>query len=135
MSGYGLHSEFDIEKHRETFVHYLEVVIDVDGKVMYAVPSHQEKAIRIACQKLGVTREELKHMCPREYWFDFMKWLCKISGVIAVWECNCEYWEPTKLQIATIRRLKMAGLYKGPVPVTPENDCSEYSNVQFLEKY
>lgn len=132
---YDLYSEFDMEMHSKTFVRYLEVVIDPDGKVMYAVPSHQEKCIALACGKLGVTRNELKAMCPREFYFDFLKWLCKVSGAIAVWNDYCEYWEPTVKQIGKLRQLKMAGLYTGPVPVTHEKDCAEYSNVQFLEKY
>ena len=120
MSEYNLYCEFDLEKHKETYVMYLEVLIDPDGKVMYAVPSHQEKAIKIACQKLGVTREELNRMCPREYYFDFMRWLCKISGVMAVWTHDCEYWEPTVKQIGKLRQLKMEGLHTGPIPNTSE---------------
>ena len=47
---YNLQSEFDAEKHKEKYVNYLEVVIDENGTVMYAVPSHQEKVIEIACE-------------------------------------------------------------------------------------
>lgn len=39
---YTVYSEFDIEHHKKTFIHYLEVVIDGNGKIMYAVPSHQK---------------------------------------------------------------------------------------------
>lgn len=120
MKNYDLYSDFDIELHSKTFVHYLEVVIDSDGKVMYAVPSHQEKCIALACQKLGVSRDELNRMCPREYYFDFLRWVCKVSGAMAVWEGHCEFWEPTAKQIGTLRRLKMAGLYTGPIPNTSE---------------
>lgn len=115
--GYGLHSEFDIEKHKQTFVHYLEVVIDRDGKIMYAVPSHQEKMISGACKCLCVTRDELNALCPKEWYWDFMKWLSKISGLMAVWETHCEVYEPTKQQIATLRRFKLAGLYTGKIPL------------------
>lgn len=69
---YNLYSEFDIEQHEKTFAHYLEVVIDENGRIMYAVPSHQEKQITLACEKLNVTREELNSMCPEEYYLDFM---------------------------------------------------------------
>lgn len=89
---YNLHSDFDIDQHKKTFIHYLEVVIDENRKIMYVVPSHQEKQIALACEKLNVTREELNAMCPKEYYFDLMTWLCKISGSCAVWEkfirCN-----------------------------------------------
>ena len=115
-AAYGLHSEFDIEKHKATFVDYLEVVIDADGKVMYAVPSHQEKLIALACQKLGITRDELNAKCPREYYFDFLKWLCFTTGAMSVWNDFCEYGNPSVKQIGILRKLKMAGLYKGVIP-------------------
>ena len=120
MNEYNLYCEFDLEKHKATYVKYLEVLIDSDGKVMYAVPSHQEKAIKVACEKLGITRDELKKMCPREFWFDFMRWLCKIAGLVAVWNDDCEYWEPTVKQVGKLRQLKMEGLYTGPIPKISE---------------
>lgn len=36
-----LRGPFDIETHKGAFVHYLEVCIDRDGVIRYAVPSHQ----------------------------------------------------------------------------------------------
>ena len=113
---YGLHSDFDIEKHKQTFIHSLEVVIDRDGKVVYAVPSHQEKMIRVACERLGLSRQGLNDMCPREWYGDFMRWLSMASGLMAVWESHYEVYEPTVKQIATLRRLKMTGLYTGIIP-------------------
>jgi len=62
---YDLNSDFDIEQHKKTFIHYLEVVIDGNGKIMYAVPSHQEKLITLAREKLNVTREELNAIVRR----------------------------------------------------------------------
>lgn len=119
MSKYDVYSEFDLEKHKATYTNYLEVLIDETGKVMYAVPSHQEKAIQIACEKLEISREELKQMCPRKYWCDFMKWLCLITGAVAVWNDTCVCGNhATKAQAATLRRLKLAGVYKGPLPST-----------------
>lgn len=113
---YSVHSEFDIEKHKASFTNYLEVVIDADGRVSYAVPSHQEKLIALACSKLGVTRDELKTMCPREYYGDFMKWLCLLTGAMSVWNDWCEYGNPTIKQLGALRKLKMFGLYRGPIP-------------------
>lgn len=113
---YGLHSVFDAEKHKQTFVHYLEVVVDAEGGVSYAVPSHQECMIAGACKSLGVSRGELYALCPKEYYWDFMKWLSGVSGLMAVWENHCEAYMPTVKQIATLRRLKMAGLYTGIIP-------------------
>lgn len=110
---YDLYSNFDIEQHKKTFVHYLEVVIDENGKVMYAVPSHQEKIIALACEKLNATREELNSMCPQEYCFDFMTWLCKISGACAVWEKFIQADKMNEQQIKALQMLKDNGLYWG----------------------
>ena len=45
---YGLGSTFDIEQHKAKYKNYLEVIIDANGTIMYAVPSHQEKASELA---------------------------------------------------------------------------------------
>lgn len=117
MSEYGLHSKFDIEQHKKTFVHYLEVLILEDGTVMYAVPSHQELAIKLACGKLGINRDELMKRCPPEYYFDFMRWLLRITNAIALWEDQCLTGDSiSKKQIAKLRALKLNGLYTGQIP-------------------
>ena len=113
---YDLYSEFDIELHKKTFPHYLEVIIGPTGAVAYAVPSHQYALIAIACKKYGVDRKKLDEMCPREYWGDYMRWLCMITDCISVWEWQIEYYKVNRKQLATLRRLKMAGLYMGQLP-------------------
>lgn len=116
MSEYNLYSEFDVEKHKETYTHYLEVVIDADGKIMYAVPSHQEKMIALACEKLNVTRDELNAMCPKEYYCDFITWLSMISGAVAVWENFTMGYKYTDAQIESLKMLKSKELYLGEMP-------------------
>lgn len=113
---YNLYSAFDADKHKATYTNYLEVVIDEKGTVLYAVPSHQEKAIAIACEKLGVTRDELYDLCTKEYYFDFARWLCIVAEVVLVWNDFCIFAKPNRKQIAVLRMLKMKGLYKGAVP-------------------
>lgn len=112
---YSVYSDFDMEQHKKAFINYLEVVIDENGKIMYAVPSHQEKLIRLACKKLNVTRDELNAMCPEEYYFDFVKWLCKASGACAVWNNHIEKYELTERQIKALKELKDNGLYHGEI--------------------
>lgn len=119
-SEYTLYSEFDLSKHKETFVNYLEVMILEDGTVVYAVPSHQEKAIEIACDKLGICRQELMDMCPREYYADFMTWLCMVGNVVAVWNNTCVATSPNRKQVAALKRLKLAGVYRGALPRSQE---------------
>lgn len=110
---YDVYSEFDLEQHKKHFVNYLEVMIDEDGKVHYAVPSHQEWAIAEACKRLGVTRQELSDMTPPEFYFDWLNWLLMQCKSVAVWEDF--YMAPmvNKRQYAALRRLKMDGVYKG----------------------
>lgn len=114
---YGLQSEFDIEKHKKKFIDYLEVMICKDGKVVYAVPSHQMKAEELCCEALGISREELIARYPPEYYYDYMTWLLTICGAVAVWNdfCACGNAPPTRGQRATLRRLKMSGLYRGVI--------------------
>ena len=105
---YDIYCAFDLEKHKQTYVQYLEVVILEDGTVEYAVPSHQEKLIALACQKKGVSRQELN---------DFLTWLCMQANAVAVWNNDCCYGlSINRKQIGTLRRLKKAGVYGGTIP-------------------
>ena len=112
MEKYDLHSEFDPDKHAKTYINYLEVLITEEGKVIYAVPSHQELAIKLACEKLDVTRAELGQMCPVEYYFDFLTWVLMLTGTIAVWN-NFYVGTANESQIKTLQMLKDKQLYKG----------------------
>ena len=115
-SGYSIYCKFDADRHKETYTNYLEVLISKSGEIMYAIPSHQEKAIELACKDLGVTRDELSAMCTREYYFDFLNWLLMMSGAAAVWNDSFLAPSPTKEQIGALRMLKLKGLYKGTIP-------------------
>lgn len=114
---YDIYCPFDADEHKKKYVNYLEVLISKDGVVMYAVPSHQEKAIKLACDELHVSRDELSAMCPREYYFDHLKWLLMISGAAAVWNEACLMPRPNKKQIAALKKLKLKGLYRGAIPM------------------
>lgn len=105
---------FDINIHKQTFINYLEVVIDENGTVMYAVPSHQEKLIQLACKKLNVSRDELMNLCPPEYYFNFMEWLCQVSRCISVW--NKFYIGTLNVkQKEMLKKLAEESLYKGKI--------------------
>ena len=108
-----LYSPFDVEVHKATFTNYLEVVILEDGTVEYAVPSHQEKLISLACKKIGVDRDTLYGLCPREYWCDVITWLSIQTGAIAVWDFKIEGISPNEAQLRTLEMLRREGLYKG----------------------
>ena len=110
--GYTIHSQFDIDKHKKTFINYLEVIIHEDGTVHYGVPSHQEYLVRLACRKLACSREHLDSLCPQEWWVDFMRWLCGVTNSVAVWNTFIEYYTLNDNQIKTLEQLKAAGLLK-----------------------
>lgn len=113
---YDLYGVFDIEKHKETFVNYLEVIIDENGTVMYAVPSHQKKLEHLAADKFNCTVEDIQSMCPPNMYFDYMTWLLELTNAIAVWT-DFEHHGPqvTAKQRAQLRQLKLAGIYKGAI--------------------
>lgn len=115
MDKYSVYSEFDIDKHKKTFVNYLEVIILPSGKVEYAVPSHQEKLIAIAMNKYNCTRDGIMAKCPVEYYFDFITWLSMITKTIAVWDGRIEG-TPNRFQRHKLQELKRNGLYKGTIP-------------------
>lgn len=108
---YDTRYDFDIQKHKETYINYLEVIILPTGKVEYAVPSHQEKLIRIGMNKHKCSRDTYMKMCPEEYYFDYMTWLCKDTGCIAVWNDRF-YGNPNRFQMKKLQELKNSGLYR-----------------------
>lgn len=114
---YNTYCPFDADEHKKKYVNYLEVLISKDGVAMYAVLSHQEKAIKLACDELHVSRDELSAICPREYYFDFLRWLLMVSGAAAVWNETCLMLEPTRKQVAALKMLKLKGLYRGMIPM------------------
>lgn len=112
---YNVYSDFDIELHQKTFIHYLEIIIHPDGSVHYAIPSHQEYEIKRLSLIRGWTRQELDDVCPQEYYYDFMRWLLMQTGDMSVWEEIALAVNPTNAQIKTLQALKDAGLFLGEV--------------------
>lgn len=112
---YSIYSKFNIQKHKETYVNYLEAIILEDGSIEYAIPSHQEYLINLACKIYNITRYELSEKCPKEYYFDFMTWLCMQTNTIAVWNNYIIYNEINEKQLKTLKLLKENDLYKGDI--------------------
>ena len=129
---YDLYSKFDIELHKANYVHYLEVIIDRDGVVHYAVPSHQEYLIAECMKKYSWTRQELSDACPQEYYGDFTVWLCKMCDCVSVWENFLQFWEINDAQFKTLRELQGAGLYVGELPDRPMS-MEEYRQIKITQ--
>ena len=122
--GYDLGCEFDIEMHKQMFIHYLEVLIEPNGHVLYAVPSHQELAIALACKLKGWAREQLAKACPPHLYFDFLDWLLELTGCISVWETFYKG-KPNEAQYAKLVELKRAGLYRGELEYESKTNQSK----------
>ena len=115
-----LHSPFNHQIHKETFLYYLEVVIFSDGTVEYAVPSHQLKVVDFIAKRDNITREQVGDMCPPEYYCDYDNWLCKEAGAIMVWN---DFYRgvPNDKQILSLIKLMTEGLYLGNIEVDRAN--------------
>lgn len=110
---YSVYSKFDLEKHKETFINYLEVIIEADGSIHYAVPSHQEYLIKLACRKLDLTRDELISRCSSVC--DWMQWLCMITGAVSVWSSYTYAYEINEVQMKQLQILRSEGLLYGEI--------------------
>jgi len=99
-----LHGPFDIGLHKRTFVDYFEVMLDTEGVVHYAVPSHQEFLIKRAMERNHWSREELNAACPKEMYGSFLEWLISQSGGY------------NEKQIAILKKLRKEGLFCGKIP-------------------
>lgn len=117
MENYDVYGEFNIEKHKKTYINYLEVLIKEDGKIVYAVPSHLAKAEELASEKLGISRKRLNKTIPKKYCFDYLTWVLTQSCAVAVWDDFYKTGENglNHRQRATLKRLKLHGLYKGAI--------------------
>lgn len=106
-----LSGPFDIQTHRRTFCHYLEVCIDPEGVAHYANPSHQRWLLERFLEARGFVDDlEAWPYVPAAGPTD---WLCEETGCVAVWERGI-LGTPNAAQRSTLRELKLAGLYLGP---------------------
>lgn len=103
-----LHSPFNVKTHKETFINYLEVIINPDGVIEYAVPSHIEKVYEKYMEKYKCTREEMyeKFMFPID--------VATEMKIMLVWNnrIECDF-NPTQKQLISLLVLKKEGLYYG----------------------
>lgn len=108
-----LNNAFNVEIHKKTFINYLEIVIDPEGVIEYAVPSHTGKLENILMKKLKVDRTALSHLCPKEYWCDYNTWLCKETNYIMVWGAPQSFviGTPNEKQQVALDMLKKEGLF------------------------
>lgn len=106
---YSIYSEFNLEKHMNTFINYLEVIMLPNGKIEYAVPSHQEKLISLLMKNRKWTRNQVEQACPKEYYCDYITWLLKETRCLAIWT-HGYIGNPNRLQKRALKKLKENGL-------------------------
>ena len=125
-----LHSPFDIETHKQTFVSYLEVVISPEGTVEYAVPSHTDKLIEILAKQKGIENfDEAKryafNTAINNGYCTSIDFLTGVTGYISVWfKGYIAEDPPTKAQLNKLKELFDNGVYAGPTwdTVTPKRE-------------
>ena len=113
-SKYNVYSDFDIDKHAEHFINYLEVVIDKTGKVFYAVPSHTIFLENVLKGAYG--EDTFKKMLKEDdAYYDYGKWLCTKTNAILVWDnfYMCGKNGLTEAQIETLKQLQVKKYLKG----------------------
>lgn len=103
--GYSVYSKFDIDKHAEHFINYLEIVIDEQGEIHYAVPSHQMFMENILKRRMGEDKFKNMIMEDKEAWYDYLPWLCKKTNCVPVWN-EFYYGKPNDKQLQKLQQLK-----------------------------
>ena len=97
--------KFSALTHNLKYHYYCEVVISPKGNIYYARPSHNDFLEKVACKKFNITKQELADRCPAEYWFNYNKWLCDITGYVCVWY-HAINGTPNEAQLEAIKYLE-----------------------------
>ena len=112
---YSVYSKFDIDKHAEHFINYLEVCISPEGNVYYAIPSHTqflEKVLKQQCCQNGQDYQQLIDEC----FYNWPDCLCDLTGYCILWnDFICKPLKGlTKAQEETIYKLMTKHYIKAP---------------------
>lgn len=111
---YDVYSEFDIEMHKNTYINYLEIVIERNGKIHYAVPSHIMKLEHLLMDKYKIEKDELNKLYREECedccsTFGYLEWLMDRTGAITVH--NTIYrGKANRVQISVLKKLVDSGI-------------------------
>lgn len=107
---------FDIELHKKTFRKYLEVIIDPEGVVHYAVPSHNERLITYIMDTSDFDRDQIEGMVNvlRVDYGSTVETLCEMSKCISVWN-DFYIGKPNDKQRETLQKLKDNELFMGVI--------------------
>ena len=101
------------KRNPKSFIRYCEIIIDLYGNIILALPSHQEAVIKYAMEKEHQSRKEVAKSIPISY--SPFAWLLDKYGLIAVWYEGYEYGtyknkKPNRFQRKSLVLLKKYGL-------------------------
>lgn len=100
-----LNGPFHYKLHVETFHNYTELVITEDGVPHYAVPSHVEFLMKLMCEKMHMTRDELnQYIVDNGLVVDYVDWMMRETGAVLVWYQGYNG-HPNEAQRKTINKL------------------------------
>lgn len=107
-------NKFNLKKHVVKYINYLEVMVSKEGEVFYANPSHTIFLENVFKLKNGITTRDafMDAIEVREAYADYMGWLCKQTGFIAVWD-SFYVGEANMVQRQVLKELSEARYEKG----------------------
>ena len=72
-----------VKKEPDKWKNYCEIVINRNGTIELARPSHTEKIIEIYCEIMGITKEKFKEEFPRN--LSIIDFIVEKFSLICVW--------------------------------------------------
>ena len=104
-----LHSPFDVETHKKSFIEYLEVIILPDGSIEYAVPSHVMWLMEYTKRIENINDEQLREIFMTDQsGLTTIEWLINRTKCLSV-HTHFYYGEPNEKQQKTIDMLNDNG--------------------------
>ena len=110
---YNVYSEFDMDKHKEKYINYLEIVIERNGKIHYAVPSHIKRLERLMMEMYHMTYNEIYSMynndSDSDSFMEYVYWLMDKTGAITVYN-NMYRGKANRVQLSVMKQLVDRGV-------------------------
>ena len=83
LSNKYLYMDFHARVHGQVFIHYCEAILWPDGKVEYAIPSHDEALIKAYANKYNITRDDVIEKFRDN--FDWYEQMMRDTGIVQIW--------------------------------------------------
>lgn len=83
LSNEYLYMDFHARVHGQVFIDYCEVILWPDGKVEYAMPSHNEALIKAYANKHNIARDDVVEKFYNN--FDCYEEMMRDTGIVQIW--------------------------------------------------